>query len=151
MAVTARTDIDTTSFVIGEYHQAVREDAAVIVQDAGRAAVLAQFTLLGKVAATGKWTPFIDAAAVDGSAETFGIYMGEDIPAADLVAGDVIDLPVVYAGMKFDEANLVFDDTEDLDTVIGATTIHAHSVRSALEDQSLIPMSVDLSTNYENS
>jgi hypothetical protein len=146
----ARLDINTADFVISE-RPARREDDAIIAQDGARAAVLAQYTLMGKIAATKKWTPFIDAAAVDGSAETFGIYMGDDIAAADLIAGDVVDNPIVYLGMTFDEDRLVFDDTEDLDTVLGAATIHARTVRQALHDTDLIPQKTRTATNYENS
>jgi hypothetical protein len=148
--VQARVNIDNTSFVIGENPQALREDAAVILTDAGRVAVLAQYTLMGKVAASGKWVPFTDETAVTGAAEYFGIYMGADIPAADLVAGDVVDVPVIYSGLKFDEAKLVIENTKTLATVIGAATIHAKTVRSALEGQDLIAQPVDTSTNYEN-
>lgn len=150
MPVQGRLNINTTGFVIYEY-PASREDDAVILQDAGRVAVLAQFTLMGKIAATGKWAPFDDPTVVTGVAEHFGIYMGDDIAAADLVAGDVIDVPIVYGGMKFDEDKLVFDDGVDtLDTVIGAASIAARTVRDALAKQTLIPQKTDSSSAFEN-
>jgi hypothetical protein len=148
--VQARVDIDTTDFVIGENPQALREDAATILTDALRVAVLAQYTLMGKLVATNKWTPFTDETETTGEASYFGIYMGPDIAAADLVAGDVVDVPIIYSGLKFDEAKLVIENSKDLDTVIETGTIAARTVRSALAVQDLIAQPVDTFTNYEN-
>jgi hypothetical protein len=149
MAVQARLNIDTTDFIIREM-PAHREDNAIIAEDAGRATDLLQYTLMGKVAATEKWVPFTDETATDGSAENFGIYMGADIAAADIVAGDVIDNAIIYRGLRFDEDKLVIENSKTLATVIGATTIHAHTVRDGLHDQDLIPQKTQTATDYEN-
>lgn len=246
MGVQARVDIDTTSFVIGENLRALRRDAETFEQDAGRSAVLAQFTLMAKkpvtipttgaatgtgdgtctavaaaagsvptvgdwiltctfavtnggvfkledpngnliadtltlrvgagllttfvaggltftitdgstdfvaadlftiaVAENGKGVPF-DAEAVDGSEIPSGIFMGADITAAALVAGDVVDNAVIYSGLKFDEAKLVFDNgTDTLDTVMAT----GRTIRAELELMDLVAQTVDVTTNFEN-
>lgn len=246
MAVTARLNIDTTDFVIGENVRALRNDEVTFEQDAGRATVLAQYTLMAKkpvtipttgaitgtgdgtctavaaaagavpivgdwiltctfavtnggvfkledpngnliadnltlrvgaglattfvaggmtftitdgatdfvaadlftiaVTANGKSVPF-DATAVDGSEIPEGIFMGADIAAADLVAGDVLDNPVIYSGLKFDEDKLVFDNGSDtIDTLLAT----GRTIRAELELMGLIGQTVDRTTNYEN-
>ncbi len=246
MAIQARLDIDSSDFVIGENLRALRRDAVTFEQDAGRSAVLAQYTLMAKkpvtipttgaatgtgngtmtavaaaagavpivgdwiltctfavtnggvfkledpngnliadsltlrvgagllttfvaggmtftitdgatdfvaadlftiaVAANGKGVPF-DSEAVDGSEIADGIFMGADITAAALVAGDVVDNPVVYSGLKFDEAKLVFDNgTDTLDTL----TATGRTIRAELELMDLVGKANDVTTNFEN-
>lgn len=72
------------------------------------------------IAANGKWIPF-DPASVDGGEIPLGILMGEDIAAADLVAGDVVDQPIMEHGIRFDADKLIFDDgSTTLDTVLAS-------------------------------
>lgn len=247
MAVQARLNINTTGFVIYEY-PASRKDDGTIEQDAGRAAVLAQFTLMAKkpvtipttmtadggntgdgtvtavaaaaggvpivgaytlantfavadggvwsltdpngnlivdgltmnvgaggasifvaggmtftitdgatnfaladeftiaIAANGDSVPF-DATAVDGSEIPESIYMGDDIAAADLVAGDVVDVPLVFTGMKFDEDKLVFDNGADtLDTLLST----GKTIREELALLTLIPQQTQTASDFEN-
>jgi hypothetical protein len=102
------------------------------------------FTLA--VTANGKTVPF-DPAAVDGSEIPDSIYMGEDITAAALVAGDVVDVPLVYEGMKFDEDKLVFDDgTTTLDTLLAT----GKTIRETLALVTLIPQKTDTASAFEN-
>jgi hypothetical protein len=76
------------------------------------------FTLA--ITANGKWVPF-DPANVDGSEVPQGIYVGADIAAADLVAGDVVDKPIIFHGIRFDADKLVFDDgVTTLDTQLSS-------------------------------
>ena len=98
------------------------------------------------VAANGKGVPF-DSKAVDGSEVMSGIFMGADILAAALVAGDVLDNPVIYSGLKFDEAKLVFDNGTDTLATVTAT---GRTIRAELELMDLIAQSVDVTTNFEN-
>ena len=248
MAVQARVNINTTSFVIGENHRALRRDAATFEQDAGRSEVLAQFTLMAKklvtipttgtadagntgdgtvtavaaaaggvpilgawlitctlavtnggvfsrtdpngnviatelvmkegagllttfiaggmtfvltdaatdfaaddfftvtVTANGDSVPF-DAEAVDGSEIPSGIFMGTDILAASLVAGDVVDNPVIYSGLIFDQDKLVFDNGTDTLATVLAT---GRTIRAELELMDLVAQDTDLTTNFEN-
>lgn len=149
MPVQNRGDIDTTPFILFT-RPAYREDDAVILQDAGRVADLLQYTLMGKAAATGKWEPFTDETDVTGLVEVFGVYMGEDIATADLVAGDVADSPIITSGINFDAAKLVIENAKTLDTVIGAATIAAHTVRDALREVEMIAIDTQTASAAEN-
>lgn len=114
--------------------------SAVIEQDAARTTDLVQFTLMGQKAANRKWVPFTSLTATDGTAARFGIYTGDDIAAADLVAGDVTDMPMVTvgSGTPFDQGRLVIENSLTLNSVI-ADGINTRTVGAALELQGLIP------------
>lgn len=102
------------------------------------------FTLA--VTANGKYVPFIPAN-VDGSEIPLAIFMGDDIATADLVAGDVIDNPVLVNGAKFDESKLIFDDgATTLDTVLS----NGKTVRDNLYDLLLIPVNTQTASRAEN-
>ena len=126
-----------TTFVVGGLTFVITDGATDFV-----AADL--FTLA--VAANGKTVTY-DSEAVDGSEIPDGIFMGTDILAATLVAGDVLDNPVIYSGLKFDEDKLVFDNgTDTLDTL----TATGRTIRAELELMDLVGQSVDVTTNFEN-
>ena len=101
MSVQVRNDIVNKSIILVDAGSFSKGDL-VIAQDAGRTAVLAFGTLLAKVAASGKYTPFINEAAVDGTALPVAIYLGPEISAADLVAGDIEDV-VAYEKKRLEE------------------------------------------------
>jgi hypothetical protein len=111
----------------------VRE-SETILQDAGRVDPLVPYTLMAQIAATKKWVPFTDEAAVDGTALAKGIYVGDEIAAADLVAGDVVDVPIVVGGAAatFTKDDLVIENAKTLDTVVAAGAIEAHRVEDDL-------------------
>jgi len=105
-----------------------------LLQDAGRATALVYGTLMAKVAATGKWVPFTDETAVDGTAIARGIYCGDDVTAAALVAGDVTDAPVYVGGcFTYDTEQLVIENSKLLTTVVDAAAVSAHTVQDDLE------------------
>ena len=95
---------------------------ATILQDAGRAAVLAFGTIMAKIVASGKYVPFSDETATNGTAVPAGIYTGAEIAAADLVAGDVVDIPILIGGAcTVDLAQIVIENSKTLGTIINAT------------------------------
>ena len=149
MAVQARKNIDTTQFILYSY-PALRKDDAVILQDAGRAAVMAPFTLMAKIAASGKFTPFIDETATDGTALPAGIYLGDEIATADLVAGDIVDAPILIFGARFADSKLVIENAKTLGTIIAVGTINARTVEDELTRLTLIPENVVDISNFEN-
>jgi hypothetical protein len=103
-----------------------------------------KFTLA--VTANGKWVPF-DPATVDGSEVPQGIYMGADITAAALVAGDVIDNPITIHGIRFDADKLVFDDgSTTLDTLLSSGL----TVREELRHLTLIAIPTRTTSLPEN-
>jgi len=134
MAVQNRGDLTTEQLILSGESLVMNAD---IAQDAQRATVLLTNTVMAKVAATGLWTPWVNVAGVDGSAIPRGIYVGDDIAAADLVDGNIADAPIIMADCIVNE-NLVVcdDDTLTLDSVIGAGTIYAAIGRDVLEDVS---------------
>jgi hypothetical protein len=77
--------------------------------------------------------------------------MGPEIAAATIVAGDVIDLPIVYRGMTFDEAKLVIENSKTLATIIDTGVVPARSLRDAIAGQDLIAQQTRTATSFENS
>ena len=134
MAVQNRGDLTTEQLILSGESLVMNAD---IAQDAQRATVLLTNTVMAKIAATGLWTPWVNVAGVDGSVIPRGIYVGDDIAAADLVDGNIADAPIIMADCIVNE-NLVVcdDDTLTLDSVIGAGTIYAAIGRDVLEDVS---------------
>lgn len=145
----ARLNVDTTPFVLYTFPGS-REDAAVLLQDAGRAAPLLKNTLMAQIVASGKWVPFTDETLTTGAGLPSGIYVGDDIAAATIVAGDVVDLPIIVEGIKFDQNKLVIENSKTLATVLNTGTVEARTVESELRSRTLIPQdTVDVS-RYEN-
>ena len=69
--------------------------AETIGQDAQRAADLLQFTVMAYDADNEYWVPFNALGEIHGISIPQGIYLGEDISAADLAAGDIDDCPIL--------------------------------------------------------
>lgn len=149
MSVQASKNNNTAPFILLAMWGS-RDDKATLLQDGGRATDLAPYTLMAQIAATGKWVPFTDETAVTGAGLPTGIYVGDAIAAADIVAGDVTDLAIVKHGVKFDEDQLVIENSKTLATVLGATTVNARTVRSELVSRSLIPATTQDNSAFEN-
>ena len=153
MTVQARLNNSSVPFIRFAYPGAL-EQLAIIAQDAGRSAVLAFGTLMAKIAATQKWVPFTDETAVDGSAVPAGIYVGPDIAAADIVAGDVSENQILVGAAFIDLNQLVIENSKTLDTVIdatgGADNIVIQTVRDFLANRGIfVEDTVDISA-FEN-
>lgn len=132
------------------FGNALSRDDQVILTDAGRAAPLLQFTLMAKIAATGKWTPFILETAIDGTAIPQGIYIGEDITAAALVAGDIVDVNVLVGDAIVDVDQLIIEAAKTLDTVITVGTTDLRTVRDHLANRGIfVEETIDISS-FEN-
>ena len=113
MAGQASLSIDLTSLVLSGVPFF---KGGTLEQDAGRSAVLAPNTVFGyKGGATGKWVPLTDIDALDGSNKPAGIYVGPEITAAVIAAGDVTlqDASVLIGGMGclVDKNKLVFENS----------------------------------------
>lgn len=116
MAMQNKLDNSTRPFILHSYP--ANRKKGTIKQDATRATVLKQYTVLGKIAATGLYVPLTSATATDGSAIPAGIYIGEDIAAATLVAGNVTDCDILTSGARFDAGQLVIENSLTLNTVV---------------------------------
>lgn len=153
MSVQVRQNLTTEPFITYS-HDCIRKDQETLLTDAGRTTPLLSRTLMSKIAATGKWVPFTDETAVDGTAIPQGIYDPEgvrgEIAAADIAAADVVDIPIVIFGAIFDRDRLVIENSKTLATIIGAATIHAKTVEDALRERSLIAENQISVSSYEN-
>lgn len=130
-------------------------EQATLAQDAGRSAVLAFGTVMAKVAATQKWVPFTSETATDGTSTPTGIFIGADVTAAALVAGDVLDAPILVGGACLvDNGQVVIENSKTLATVLttGTTTvIQIITVKDALAQVGIfVSDTVDI-TSFENS
>lgn len=117
MAGQARVNNDLTQFVLaGLPHY----KTGTIAQDAGRSAVLEQYTVMAYDADAGKWVPWTDVDDIVGAHKPRGIYVGPEIAAATLVAGDVTltgeYMLVGGKGLKIDKNKLVFENSLTLAT-----------------------------------
>ena len=108
MAVQTRVNNDTTPFILGGQSLIKK---GVIAQNGARTTVLKKYTVLAQVASTGKYTPYVSGTTTTGASVLSAIYMGDDIAAADLVAGDIEDVDIlVGGGCLVDKNQVVFDD-----------------------------------------
>jgi hypothetical protein len=106
----------------------------IIIKDTGRTTVLKKYTVLSQIASSGKYTPFVALNATTGASVPCAIYLGDDIAAADLVSGDVEDLPILIGGgCNVDKNLLVWDaGTQSAASVINTGTIEARTAENAL-------------------
>ena len=103
MAPLTRAIITTNKFILQELPEAIRSDVEIILVQAGRSTgVVKKNTLMGKAAVSGKWIVPYAEAAVDGSAVTLGIYIGEEIPEATIKAGDITGASILKFGARCD-------------------------------------------------
>ena len=150
MAVESYKDLTNYPFWLSG--RLIYRDNETILTNAGRTTPLKQFTLMAQVVATGKWVPLTDVTATTGAAIAKGVYVGDDITAAALVAGDVTGCPIVVGGdlSTFDGGQLIIENSVTLATVVGATTVTAHRVSDDLARIGLYAESVVDIENFEN-
>jgi hypothetical protein len=115
-------------------------------QDAVRGADLEPYTVLAKVSASGKWVPFTDETAVDGSDRPLGIST-KKIEQADLVAGDVADQVVYVQIPLLDKNQLIIENSKTLATVITSLKI---TVEEALRQTNIFVEDTVEIDGYEN-
>lgn len=132
MAVQARSNNANIPFIRGG--NAYDLDDQTIQEDIARSANMLFGTIMAKVAATGEWTPFIDETATDGTAIPQGIYIGEDIAAADFLSA-ITDVKILIGGRCLVDADqIVLENSKTLGTVITVGTTDLRTVRDHLED-----------------
>lgn len=122
MAVQNRADNSNAPLILSGETYVMSQ---TIAQDGARAVPLLCGTVMAQIAASGLWTPWVNTGAADGSQIPQGIYLGNDIPAADLVDGDVESRPILLGGCcTVDENRIVLDqDTLELDDAVPALTM----------------------------
>lgn len=131
-AVQVTTQNDTLDLYLSG--QAITKDQETIAQDAGRATPLVFGTVMAKIAATGLWTPLVDVALTTGAGVARGIFVGSDIAAADLVAGNVVDQPILVGGdaLVVDENLITLENSLTLATVVETGTVQARTIEDDL-------------------
>jgi len=146
MAVQTRTDYTNKAFVLSG--EPATDEAATLLQDAGRGAVaLEEFTLMSQVSASGKWVPFTNEAATNGTQIPAGIILAT-VTGAELVAGDVVDIPILVGiGITIDGGQLVIENSKTLATVITDSTL---TVKAELRRQGIFTESVIDIDGFEN-
>lgn len=156
MDVQTRLDNNANPFILSGYGYS--REPETLLQDAGRgAADLVQFTLMARIVASGKWVPFTSAVTVEtGASVPQGIYLGADIAAADIVAGDVTGLVILIGGnLTYDDARLVIENSLTLATPIKASTavdnVFVQRVSDFLENKGMYAESTVDIASYENS
>ena len=132
MAVQERQDLSNTPLILSDESDVENHS---IIQNEQRTTELLYGTVMAQIAASQLWTPFISVAGTDGSGVPRGIYLGDDIDAADLVAGNVEDIPILVGNARVNESEVIWDgDTLDADTVVAPATVEARTARRALEE-----------------
>lgn len=154
MSVQNRTDF--TNYPLFISGDTLCKDNETILQNGARATVLKSRTVMAQVAATGKWVPLTDVAAVDGTNTARGIYIGSDIAAASLVAGDVKGAIVVfgYNGCVADSSQLVLENSLTIASVCSDDPAGADNgvvnVRRIEDDLTRIGICVKVCTDVMN-
>ncbi|MCP4745040.1 MAG: head decoration protein [Desulfobacteraceae bacterium] len=127
------------------------KETETILKDEGRTEPIKPYTVMAKHAASGKWTPFSDPAATDGTAIPQAVYLGDEIAAEAVTAEDVDGAPVlVGASCTLDKDQLIIENGQSLDTVIGSgidqRTIEDHLATRGLYVEDTVGID-----HYENS
>lgn len=148
MNVQASVDVSTHKFI--KDGLAYAKSAQTVVQDAGRTVDLEENTLMSYDPATGKWHPFIDETATDGTQYPRGVIL-QTIPTADLVAGDVTGVSILVGGAcRVDEDMLVIEASKTLATVINVPAGFNTTVEDYLRLVGIYPiLTVDID-GFEN-
>lgn len=111
---------NNTNFPFIRSGVSVVKDGQTLLTDAGRTTPLAPYTVMARVSASRKWVPLTDVtAAATGENVARGIYMGDSITAAAIVAGDVTGLNILVGGCcTVDAGQLVFENSLALTTAV---------------------------------
>lgn len=120
MAYNTTTQLTTQDWILqGEPH--ALNASETILTNASRSGDLVDGTLMAQITASGKWVPFTDATATDGSAVPSGFYRGPDITEAAIKAGDVTGVTIITGDALLDENLITIENSLTLATALGAT------------------------------
>lgn len=122
MAVQARTNNNNLAFIRQALPISLVKEAEVVKQNALRTDPMVAGTVMAQIGATRKWVPLTDIAAVDGSALPAGVLM-QDIPAAQIVAGDVSNVSILIGCAILNGGMIVFENSLTKDTVVTASSL----------------------------
>ena len=119
-----------------------------IAQDAARTTVLKFGTVMAYNVVNLNWVPWISVVATQGEAIPRGIYVGEEITAADLVAGDIENSAIVTGGsiLEVDDDLIVYDDG----TLTAATVVGVSNGEMLLREIGIFLVGTTDNTELEN-
>ncbi len=149
MPVQARKDNVNIPFYL-DSQGAYSESEQVLLQDGARAADLKFGTVMAQVAASKKWVPYTDPAAIDGTGTPKGILVSEDVAFGDLVAGDVEGTRILLGGTALVNESLVVFETVTKDSVFAVNTVHAARVEDKLAELGIFLGGFENNTELEN-
>lgn len=143
-ATGARIEWDGVAFTI--ISPTLGVDSAVSVLTAGTAGTnIAGAGYLNGLTGTGVATA---GTGLDGSEIPAAIYIGDEITAAALAAGDVTNCPMLVGGpCNLDSSQIVFENSLTLNTVV--TSLHM-TIEDALLARGLVPETCVNVAEYEN-
>jgi hypothetical protein len=149
MAVQARLDNTTEPLILSDSSDVENGD---IAQNGGRTTPLLYGTVMARIAASRYWTPWVNVAATTGAGVPRGIYLGDDIAAADMVARNVTDVPILVGDARVNEELVVFDDDIlTANSIIAAASIWEITGRDALKAQANIRLQLGVAiSEHEN-
>jgi hypothetical protein len=111
MAVQARTDNYNFPFVLSGEPK-IKDNETLLTDGSRGTTALARFTVMAQIAASRKWVPLTDVAALDGSNTARGILLGDAVTGAALVAGDVTGQAILVGGpCLIDDQQLVLENS----------------------------------------
>jgi hypothetical protein len=153
--VQTEQNLDNTPFLLSG--TAIKTTTAVIAEINPHDFPLAQFTIMAKVSATGKWKPFVDETAEDGTAIPQGIYVGADIPddgsgpPAKILEQSNVEI-VIGGNIMVAEEKLVLENSKTLDTVIVIGEVGSpqdeRTVRDRLQSVGITPVPITYINEY---
>jgi len=109
MAGSAQNSLVNSTFPLQLQGDARLLDDETLLTDSARTVPLVFGTIMAQVASSRKWVPWTTVTATDGSAYPLAVYIGPDVAAADLAAGDVTGAPMLVGGALLDDTQVVFD------------------------------------------
>lgn len=113
------TDVSGAGFLEGQ-----SGDGGTVTAGTGRTNPMLFGTVLSKDPLTSKWGPLTDVALTDGLEYPRGILLCE-IPASDLLAGDVVDVPILVKG-DVDIKQVVLENGLSLTSVITSNNVQVN-------------------------
>lgn len=132
MAVMNSQDNQNAPFILSGESLVI---TGTIAQNAQRAADLLQYTVMAYNATNQNWVPMTVLNDTAGMSMPRGIYLGDDIATADLVAGDITDCPILVADAIVARSMVVFDGgTLTAASIVNPASINATSLEFALKE-----------------
>lgn len=149
MAVQSRANISTIPFIRNENSKV---ESGTIAQNEHRTTPLLPYTVVAKNATTREWVPFNTLNGTTGVSVPRGIYIGDEIPAADLVAGAIANAVILVGDAIVNRDMVVWDDdTLNENSIVNPTNIEARTAKDALAQAANIYFEdSDEISSYEN-